>query len=229
MSPKIQIKLIVDVAMTVALLFLMTYELVGQAAHEWIGLGMFVLFIAHHILNNKWSKNILKGRYMPMRILQTALVAVILLTMTGSVVNGIILSRHVFSALPIEGGRSLARNLHMLSAYWGFVLMSLHLGIHWNRMMGMAKKHIKSPSEMRKWMLRGLALIIAAYGLYAFFKRDIGSYMILREQFVSFDFDEPLIFFILDYMAAMGLFVCAGHYLSVLLNSATQRTLKNNQ
>lgn len=50
--------------------------------------------------------------------------------------------------------------------------------------------------------------------LYAFFKREIGSYMLLKDQFVFFDFYEPLIFFLLDYIAVMGLFVFIGHYLS---------------
>lgn len=39
--------------MTVALLLLMAYGLVGEAAHEWIGMGMFALFVAHHILNRR--------------------------------------------------------------------------------------------------------------------------------------------------------------------------------
>jgi len=45
MKPKMILKLAVDIGMTAALLLLMAYELVGQAAHEWIGIGMFVLFV----------------------------------------------------------------------------------------------------------------------------------------------------------------------------------------
>lgn len=48
MKPKMIAKICVDIGMTAALLLLMPYELVGQAAHEWIGIGIFVLFIAHH-------------------------------------------------------------------------------------------------------------------------------------------------------------------------------------
>ena len=33
------LKIIVDIAMTVALMLLMTYELIGRAAHEWIGVS----------------------------------------------------------------------------------------------------------------------------------------------------------------------------------------------
>lgn len=136
-----------------------------------------------------------------------------LLAMAGSMVSGIILSRHVFSFLPIQGGRSFARNLHMVSAYWGLVVLSLHLGIHWGMMMGMAKKLVKKPMPRLRQLLRGIACLIAGYGLYAFLKREIGSYMLLKSHFVFFDFEEPLAFFLMDYIAVMGLFVWMEHYI----------------
>lgn len=34
-----------DAAMTIALLLLMAYSLVGEAAHEWIGMTMLALFV----------------------------------------------------------------------------------------------------------------------------------------------------------------------------------------
>lgn len=36
-------KIVVDVLMVVMLLLLMAYQLIGKAAHEWIGMAMFVL------------------------------------------------------------------------------------------------------------------------------------------------------------------------------------------
>lgn len=217
MKPKMTVKIAVDIAMTIALLLLMTYELIGQAAHEWIGIGMFVLFVLHHILNRKWSKNLLKGKYTALRIMQTVFVLCVLFSMLGSMVSGVILSRHALSFLPIHSGRAFARTLHMISAYWGFVFMSLHLGFHWNIMMGMAGKLTGKASGIRKWILRAVTVLIAAYGIYAFIKRDIGSYMLLKTQFVFFDFEEPLILFLLDYMAIAGLFICAGYYLRQLV------------
>ncbi len=219
MKPKMIAKICVDIGMTIALLLLMPYELVGQAAHEWLGMGMFVLFIAHHILNGKWSRNLLNGKYTQLRIWQTILVILVLAAMIGSMVSGVILSRHVLSFLPISGGRAFARRLHMLAAYWGFVLMSLHLGFHWSMIMGMAKKLVKTDSFVRTWVLRILALAIAGYGVFAFVKREIGNYMLLRNQFVFFDFDEPLLFFYLDYIAIMGLFIFIGNYLCLWLKN----------
>ena len=112
-------KICVDIGMTIALLLLMPYELVGQAAHEWIGIGIFILFIVHHILNWKWSRNSLKGKYTPLRIWQTILVIFALVSMIGSMVSGAILSRHALSFLPISGGRSLEEActcLHLIGA-----------------------------------------------------------------------------------------------------------------
>ena len=203
--------------MTVLLMLLMAFELIGREAHEWIGTGMFVLFVVHHVLNRKWTAHLLKGKYTPIRVLQTTLAVLVLLCILSSVVSGVVLSRYVFSFLPIEGGRSWARTLHMIGAYWGFVLMSLHLGIHWNMMLGMAGKASGRPSAVRRRILRILGAVIAVYGLYAFVKRGIGSYMLLQNLFVFFDFEEPLILFYIDYIAVMGLFIWIGHYLAQLL------------
>ena len=54
MKPKQITRLATDAAMTIALLLLMAYSLVGEAAHEWIGMAMLALFILHHALNRKW-------------------------------------------------------------------------------------------------------------------------------------------------------------------------------
>lgn len=214
MPVKTTVKICVDMGMTAMLLFLMAYEMIGQAAHEWLGIGIFVLFVIHHILNRKWCGNVLKGKYTPFRTWQTALALGVFLTMLGSMMSGIIISRSALSFLPITGGQSFGRNLHMISAYWGFVLMSLHLGLHWSMMMGMTKKTVKKSNQIGTWMLRGAGVLIAAYGIYAFVKRDIGTYMLMQSHFVFFDYEEPLIFFLADYIAAMGLFVWVGHYLA---------------
>ena len=104
--------------MTILLMLLMAFELIGRTAHEWIGAGMFVLFIFHHILNRKWTGNLLHGRYTPYRVLQTVSAVLVFLAMLGSMVSAVLISREVFAFLPISGGRSFGRTLHMLCAYW---------------------------------------------------------------------------------------------------------------
>lgn len=214
MKPKMVLKIGTDIAMTAALLLLMAYSLIGEKAHEWIGVGMFLLFVLHHILNGKWSSNLLKGKYTVLRIWQTVLVAAVLLCMAGSMISGIVLSYHVFRFLPVHGVYNWARTMHLLCSYWGFVMMSLHLGFHWCMMMAMVKKHMGTSGAIYTWLLRTVAIVIALYGVFAFVHRDFGSYMLLKNEFVFFNFEEPLIFFFLDYLAVMALFVFIGHYVT---------------
>ena len=56
-------------------------------------------------------------------------------------------------------------------------------------------------------LMRAAAIAIAAYGVYAFYKRQIGEYLFLQTHFVFLDPTEPLIFFFADYLAILGLFV----------------------
>jgi len=115
--------------MTILLLVLMVHQFTGDVAHEWFGAGMFVLFIIHNILNWKWYRNILKGKYTVFRVFQTAVNLLVFAAMIGLMISGIMMSSYVFAFLRISGGMSFARKLHMLSSYWAFVLISLHLGL----------------------------------------------------------------------------------------------------
>ncbi len=164
MKRQASVKVIVDLLMTVLLMLLMAFELIGRQAHEWIGTAMFVAFVIHHILNRKWTSHLLKGTYTPIRIFQTVLVVLVLVCILASMVSGMVMSRYVFDFLPIEGGRSQARIIHMLGAYWGFVCMSLHLGVHWNMMMGMAGKAFGKSSPARTWLLRAAGILLAGCG-----------------------------------------------------------------
>ena len=80
MDRRFEIKRIVDIAMTVLLLCLMAYQVTGEMAHEWIGMGMTVLIIIHQILNRKWYGALFKGKYRPYRILSTTLNILLLLS-----------------------------------------------------------------------------------------------------------------------------------------------------
>ena len=73
-----------------------------------------------HILNFKWLKALIRGKYTPFRVLQTALVLLVLFCMLGLHAQWIWMSRYVFDFLPTQGHMGLARTAHLLCAYWGF-------------------------------------------------------------------------------------------------------------
>ena len=217
MKPKLILRISVDIGMTAVLLLLMAYSLVGDSAHEWLGVGIFALFVLHHILNVRWSKALFKGKYTPYRIAQTTVVVCVTLAMLGSMISGILLSRTVFAFLGSRPLQAIARTAHLLCAYWGFAVLSLHLGLHWGNILNMAERLFKKKSAARKWAMRVVGWLVAAYGIYAFIKRNFAGYMFLQIHFVFFDLDEPLILYLLDYLAVMGAFVCTGYYLAKIL------------
>ncbi|MGG7142050.1 DUF4405 domain-containing protein [Clostridium nigeriense] len=204
MKAKLRFKMIIDVLLTISLLLQMAYILIGEALHEWLGTIMFILFIFHLILNRNWIKAIYKGKYSLLRIFQTVINILIFICMLSLMISGIMMSRYVFSFLPIHGGMSFARSLHMLSSYWGFLLMSIHVGLHWNMIISMFRKKKVQLSEVYNYFLQGIAIIIFIYGIYCFAENEIISYLLANKQFAFFDVSKPFFFFIIEYIAMMG-------------------------
>jgi hypothetical protein len=222
MQPKQQLKTLVDVLMTAGLLFLMGYHFWGDTAHEWVGAGMFVLFILHHILNWRWWKGLVKGRCTPIRVFQLVIDLLVLVAMLGLMVSGVILSRQVFAFLPIQGGTAFARVLHMLSAYWGFVLMAAHLGLHWGMLLGMARRAGKAQHSGGVHSILSMLLGggIALYGAAALIRRGLPTYLFVQTEFVFLDYGESKLLFYLDYLAIMGTFIFLTHFAAKFLRNA---------
>ena len=200
MKPKAICKILIDVLMTLVLLFLMGYQFWQDAAHEWAGAGMFLLFLLHHVLNGNWYRTLLRGKRSHARVLQLVIDLLVFLAMLGLMASGVILSNHVFGFLHIRGGMGFARLLHMAASYWGFVLMALHLGLHWKMVLGMVR-WVTGPvsSPVLRGTLRIGGAAVAVYGLYALVKNQIPSYLLLQSSFVFFDFERPLPLFFTEY------------------------------
>lgn len=222
---KQKLKLTADILMTLSLFFLMGYQLWGELAHEIVGTLMFILFIAHHILNINWHKNLFKGKYSARRTAVLIVDVLVLITMLMQMFSGIIMSRYVFDFVNINGAMAVSRKLHILGSYWGFLLMSIHLGMHWNMIITIISKKIKIKNhpEIFKRISFILSLAIAIYGAFALVQRDFFTYMFLKSEFVFMNYDELKILFYIDYIAIMGLFVFIAHYTAKLIK------IKNNR
>ena len=215
MKPQAALKIALDILMTLGLLFTMGYPFWGDAAHEWVGVCTILLWCIYHLLNGGWHRNLLRGRYPPDRVLLLTVDILLFLSMTGLIVSSALLSNHVFDAPSFPGSTSFARMLHMGSSYWCFVLVALHLGLHWAMMLGIVQKMVgrKQSPLQRKTPLLLLNTGIALYGLSVFFRRALPTYMLLQTQFVFLDFSEFIPFFYIDYLAMMGTFIYLAYYI----------------
>ena len=212
---KKKIKMLVDLLMTVCLTLLMAYSLIGEQNHEIIGIVMFALFITHHILNIGWHKGLFKGKYNAVRVIILVTNVLIFCLMVTQMFSGIMISKHLLKDVSIKSAISTFRMLHLILPYWMYVITALHLGYHWRMIISIFKK--KTAPKAVVWILRISAFGIAAYGVYAMIHRQFFGYMFCKLQFAFFDFSEPIVFFIFDYLAVMGLFVLIGYYLMKLL------------
>jgi len=215
-SKKQIIKIIIDMSMTAMLPFLMAYMITGQEVHEWLGAVMLLLFIVHHILNFNWIKNLFKGKYTTIRIFSTLINILLLFDIIGLAVSGIMMSGYVFDFLNIHTGMVFARRLHMFSAYWGFILMSIHLGQHWNFCVSAMKRMTHNVKEniILVWVFRIFIFCVSIYGIYAFLAENIIDYLFLKTAFVFFDFEKQAIVFFCEYIAMMVLFAAMAYYLN---------------
>ena len=211
MDTKTKIKTAADILMTVALPILMCYSIVGETAHEIIGVTMFALFILHHILN--FGKALFKGKYPPKRIVGTIVNAAVLICMLGLMYSGIVISKHIFSFLNL-GGAGFARTVHMLCAYWGLVLMSVHLGMHITQMSA----RMKLKSKPLIWTLCIIFGVVGAFGVYEFIQLKFTDYMFGKVQFVFIDTSASAVLTSLQYSSVMVLFAYIGYIMQILLN-----------
>lgn len=216
-------KRLIDFLLLMLLLLLMTYEHIGQATHEYLGIAMAVLLMMHHLCNRPWHKHLFRGTYTRRRAVMTALNVLLLILLLMQVGSGILMARHTFAFLPRMGGRSAARTIHMTCAYWSFALMCIHTGMH---LLPAIRRWQQHPAGR---VLAGLCLPVALYGLYALFHRQLPGYMLMQVQFAFFDFSEPVLLFLLDYLTIMLLFTGIGIGVQQLLGQRQASTTRKER
>ena len=90
-----KLRMIIDIIMVVLLPLLMAYSLIGEKLHEILGISIFALFIAHHIINRKWWTSLFKGKYNSVRILNTVVNLFLAIFMIFQPISGILMSKYI--------------------------------------------------------------------------------------------------------------------------------------
>ena len=210
-------KRIIDVALTVTLLLLMAFQVTEQLAHEWLGIAMFALTVAHQILNRKFYAAIFKGKYNALRILQLTVNCLLLLSFVCTALSGMMMSRF---ATPFMNGilpSSIVRQGHLAMSHWSFVLMGLHLGLHF----GMITSKLKNKTAR---IILGIVMTaISVFGFYLFFKSDMLSYMLFKNPFAFLDYEKAWWLVILENLAMLLAWGFAAYLLSLFLRSVTKK------
>ena len=202
----------IDILMGVGLLLLISYQVVGEAGHEWAGIAMTVLMILHQVLNRKWFSALFKGRYTPLRTVQTVINGALLICFVLTAVCGVNMSTHVLPFMADFMRASVGRRLYLTLSHWCFVLMGLHLGLHIPAML----KGVKGKKLRRiGWCV---CLAAGGFGLYLSLRNRWPDYLFWRVPFAFIDYDKAIPLVLLEALLMAAFWAFAGSQLPRLLN-----------
>ena len=222
-AQKRTLKRIIDVCMTVLLLCLMAYQVTGETLHEWFGIGMTVLLIAHHILNFQWYTSLFRGKYNAFRIVTVVVNTLLLLSIGLTALCGMSMSAHavpfLYGLLPV----SFARQLHLAMSHWSFLLMGVHLGLHLPAMTAGIRWRGKN-----KQILLALFFVVACCGVWLFLKSGMLNYLFFRTAFAMFDHSKAGILVFAENFAMLVSFTFFGALCAVLMKMRRRKKHSNN-
>ena len=139
---------------------------------------------------------------------------VLLVVMLLQPVSGILMSKHLYTFIEVPGITAAVREIHLAIAYWGFVLMCVHAGMH----LVLLIHKMTGQNRRISAILHSVWILISGYGLYVFIKRAMPEYMLHRQIFAFIDVSESKLLFFADHAAVMLLFMLAGYAVAILMS-----------
>ncbi|WP_082610141.1 DUF4405 domain-containing protein [Bosea sp. Root381] len=227
MSRTFAFRLWLDGLAAVLLLFGLSYWWLGNLPHELAGTAMFVLLIAHNIFNRRWYRNLPRAGREPRSLANVAVTAGLLLAMLALLATSIPISHALAPVLPPWGGFTV-RQIHTLAAYWALVIVAIHLGMRWSRLMGIGRQifGLRSTSVARTCVLRAVTAAIAAYGVWSCLVLGLGMKLTMQMTLDWWNFEESVAGFFFHVAAVAGLIIAGTYYALKLIELARHSRLR---
>lgn len=224
MSVPFSVRLLLDGIALGLLLVALAYDWLGNTAHEIIGTMMFGLLVSHTVFNRRWYGTVAQRTRAPRTILSRVINLSLLATMLALSVTSMLISREVFSALPLTSTFT-ARQIHSLVGYLALIIAAVHLGLHWTMIMGVVRRSlgISVQSKTAGICLQWLAAALAAVGVYSLFALNVGSKLLMQPTLEFWDFEAAAPAF---FGHLLGIVFCSAfvsHHLSKLAGAFVAR------
>ena len=162
--------------MMALLLLSLAYWWLENLPHELFGMAIFGLLAWHLAVNRLWFKNLLRGQYDARRMAIVMLHMFLVLNMLVLLATSIVISKTIFAALPIPDNIYL-RDVLWFAAYWVMVIVGIHLGLHWTRVMALMRSALKLSQQNASLtvILRLTCALLAGLSVWSFEILDIWS------------------------------------------------------
>ena len=229
MKGNMLIRMVIDLTMTILMLVAMAYQITGNTIHELVGVVLLILFVVHNILNRRWYKKILKGKYNVRRILSIAVNLLFLVSMVVVIISSVPISSDIFPYIPVENDMIL-RQIHVQTSYWGFIFMAVHIGMSWATIINSVRKMtgITGTSRIRTIAFRVIAVLIVVYGVQASFEREMIYKLTIYNPF-GWKFNDSSMGFLLDHLAIMGIYISGTHYVLKFVQKQDNTNFQNKK
>lgn len=206
-------RLVLDLIAGGLLLAGLAYWWQGNTVHEVIGTSMFALLFAHNIFNRSWWGTMARAPREPRRLIDASLTLPLLVVMVALLATSLAISRTVFSFLPLDAGFT-ARQVHAAAGYWSLVLVSLHLGLRWQRVMNVMRIACRftNASRMRTAVLRVVALAVAIRGACVLQLMGVLDKLSVQLSPDGWDFESSTAAFFVNWACISGLVIAMTHY-----------------
>ncbi|MPR05535.1 DUF4405 domain-containing protein [Microvirga tunisiensis] len=199
--------------MAIFLLLSLAYWWLENVPHEIFGTAMFAFLAWHIVVNRLWFKNLFRGRYDGRRTLVLALNLLLLVNMVILLITSIVISKLLFSALPIPDSIYL-REVHWFSAYWVMMIVGIHLGLHWVRVMTLSRSilGLSANSASRTMVLRVIAVLLAGLGAWSFSVLGVWTKLIFTYSLDVWNFKTSVTPFFGHWASIVALPAILTHY-----------------
>lgn len=101
---KKNVRIIINILMTIFFIILMGYHITENKIHEYLGVITLLLMIIHNILNINWYKSLLKGKYNFQRTMYVITDLALLVATIGIAVSSIMISAGIVDKIRKEEG-----------------------------------------------------------------------------------------------------------------------------
>lgn len=213
MRPAFLTRLVFDVVAAGLLLFSLSYWWLGNIAHELAGTAMFLLVIVHNVFNRRWYGTVPEARREARGLLNIAVTFLLLVAMLALLITSVLISNALSGIMSAYGGFTV-RQVHTLAAYWVLVIVSVHLGLRWPMILGVARNltGISQPNAMRMLVLRVAALLIAIHGIWSSFELGLGTKLSMQMTLDWWNFEQSVAGFFIHCIAIAGLYIFLTHH-----------------
>ncbi len=149
--------LIVDIAALLIYAVVANPAFTGIGLHEWLGLGVFVVFLVHVAMHTDWVVEACKTAFKQPSFARTGnmvLGVLMLVVFMVCVVSGLLVSGDVLPTLGFYAeGYYFWGPLHAASAKFLLALLLVHIAVHWKwivllfKKKGVARKNTANKDE----------------------------------------------------------------------------------